>query len=42
MQRNMVVGLAVVAALGLIIWAATRSNTPQPVQFWTAENIVPG
>lgn len=42
MRRNMVVGLAVVAALGLIVWAATRSNTPQPVQISTAEKIAPG
>ena len=42
MRRNIVVGLAVAAAVGLIVWAATRSNTPQPVQISTAEKIVPG
>jgi hypothetical protein len=42
MRRNMVVGLAVVAALGLIIWAAARSHTPQPVQISTPDKIVPG
>ena len=42
MRRNMVVGLAAAAALGLVVWAATRSNTPQPVQISTAEKIVPG
>jgi membrane fusion protein (multidrug efflux system) len=42
MRRNTVLGMVAVAALGLIVWAATRPDRPQPVQISTAEKIVPG
>jgi membrane fusion protein (multidrug efflux system) len=42
MRRNMVVAMVAVAALGLIVWAATRPNTPQPARILTAETTVPG
>ena len=42
MRRNTVLGMAAVAALGLIVWVATRPDRPPPAQISTAEKIVPG
>lgn len=42
MRRTTVVAAIAVAALGIIAWAAMRSNNAAPVHVTTAEKLVPG